>query len=44
MKRDLIDITDLTTEEIDFITSILMRWINEHADGAEKLPVTPDLF
>ena len=34
----------LTTEEIDFITSILMRWINEHADGAEKLPVPPDLY
>ena len=34
----------LTEEEIDFITSIVMRWIAEHADGAEEIPVTPDLF
>lgn len=34
----------LTEAEIDFITSIVMRWIAEHADGAEEIPVTPDLF
>lgn len=35
---------ELTGREIDYITSILMRWISEHDDGAETLPVTPDLF
>ncbi len=35
---------ELIGGEIDYITSILMRWIGEHADGAAELPATPDLF
>ena len=35
---------ELTEREIDRITSILMRWIGEHDDGAAELPATPDLF
>lgn len=35
---------ELTGGEIDYITSILMRWIGEHDDGAAELPATPDLF
>ena len=35
---------ELSPEELDTLTNILMHWIREHSAGAEKLPHTPDLF
>ena len=35
---------ELNEAEIRHIVSILTAWIREHADGAETLPHTPNLF
>ena len=35
---------ELTTEELDYLTAILMCWIREHSSGAENIPHTPYLF
>ncbi|MBQ9772875.1 MAG: DUF4186 domain-containing protein [Lentisphaeria bacterium] len=35
---------ELTEEELDTLTNILMCWIREHSSGAENIPHTPNLF
>lgn len=35
---------ELTDHELNFLTAILMKWIQEHSSNAEKIPHTPDLF
>lgn len=35
---------ELTAEELDSLTILLMNWILEHSAGADQLPHTPDLF
>ena len=35
---------ELTAEELDYLTAILMCWIREHSSGAENIPHTPYLF
>ena len=35
---------ELTAEELDYLTAILICWIREHSSGAENIPHTPYLF
>lgn len=35
---------ELTGAELDRLTAILVRWIDEHSAGIGELPYTPDLF